>query len=68
VFVPKPSGVGAESFAEPGERTERYRTATGILIRDNEAKSSISFEDFAIATLDEAENSKFLRSHMAVGY
>jgi putative NADH-flavin reductase len=52
----------------PGERTGRYRTAEGMLIKDHEGNSRISFEDYAIALLDEVENPKFLRKHMAVGY
>ena len=53
---------------KPGERTGRYRTAGGMLIRDKEGKSRISFEDYAIAMIDEAENPKFMGKHMAVGY
>jgi putative NADH-flavin reductase len=53
---------------KPGERTGRFRKSSGMLIRDKEAKSRISFEDYAIAMVDEAENPKFMRSHMAVGY
>ncbi len=53
---------------KPGERTGRYRTSEGMLIRDEEGNSKISFEDYAIATIDEVENPKFLRTHMAVGY
>ena len=57
----------AEEF-NPGERTKRYRTVAGTLIRDDYAKSWISFEDYAIALIDEAENPNFLRRHMSVGY
>ncbi len=53
---------------KPGERTGRYRTAAGVLIKDEVGKSRISFEDYAIAMIDEAENPNFLKKHMAVGY
>ena len=53
---------------KPGERTERYRTSEGKLIRDEEGNCWISFEDYAIAMIDEVENPKFLRKHMAVAY
>lgn len=52
----------------PGERTGRYRTAPGTLMRDTDGRSRISFADYAIAMIDEIENPKFLRRHMAVGY
>lgn len=53
---------------DSGERTQRYRTSPGMLIRDDTTRSWISFEDYAIAMIDEAENPRFLRTHMAVGY
>lgn len=52
----------------PGERTQRYRTRLGILVKDEYGKSWISFEDYAIAMIHEAENAKFLRAHVGVGY
>lgn len=44
----------------PGERTGRYRTASGVVLRDAEGASKISIEDFAVAMLDEVERPQYL--------
>jgi len=40
----------------PGTRTGTYRTSLDTLVVDDEGNSQISMEDFAVASLDEAEN------------
>jgi hypothetical protein len=45
----------------PGERTGKYRTSGDQLLIDSEGKSFISFEDYAIAVLDELEHPRHLR-------
>jgi putative NADH-flavin reductase len=52
----------------PGERTGKFRTGTTRLIKDENGKSSISMEDYAVAVLDEIENPKHIREQMTVGY
>lgn len=54
---------------QPGERTGRYRTGIpgGGLIISSDGSSSISMEDFAIATLDEAEIPTARRAILPVG-
>ena len=51
----------------PGERTGVFRLGLDQLIA-NEAGSSISFEDFAIALVDELEKPTHIRRRFTVGY
>ncbi|KAA0970464.1 NAD(P)-dependent oxidoreductase [Aureimonas fodinaquatilis] len=51
----------------PGERTGKFRLGKDTLI-SNESGSSISFEDFAVALVDELENPEHLRQRFTVGY
>ncbi|TDR84526.1 NAD(P)-dependent oxidoreductase [Enterovirga rhinocerotis] len=51
----------------PGERTGRFRLGTDQLLA-TEAGSSISFEDFAIALVDELEKPAHSRRRFTVGY
>jgi putative NADH-flavin reductase len=52
----------------PGERTGRYRTAAGIVLRDANGLSAISTEDFAVAMLDEIERPQHLMQQFNVAY
>jgi putative NADH-flavin reductase len=49
------------ALIEPGERTGRYRLGLDELLFDDEGKSFISNEDFAVATLDELEQHRHSR-------
>ncbi|MEZ7198581.1 NAD(P)-dependent oxidoreductase [Pseudodesulfovibrio karagichevae] len=51
----------------PGERTGTFRLGKDQLL-SNEAGSSISFEDFAIALVDELEAPAHIRERFTVGY
>jgi len=51
----------------PGERTGTFRLGTDTLLA-NEEGSSISYEDFAIAMVDEIENPAHVRARFTVGY
>ena len=51
----------------PGERTGTFRLGTDLLL-SNENGSSISFEDFAIALVDELEKPAHSRARFTVGY
>jgi hypothetical protein len=51
----------------PGERTAKFRLGLDQLIA-NENGSSISFEDYAIAAVDELETPEHLRRRFAIGY
>jgi putative NADH-flavin reductase len=52
----------------PGERTGRFRTGGNQLLKDEQGKSFISMEDFAIAIVDEIENPMHIREQMTVAY
>lgn len=52
----------------PGVRTGSYRTGFNQLIKDDEGKSFISMEDFAIAILDEIEKPQHIRQRFTVAY
>lgn len=51
-----------------GPRTGAFRVGADHLLFDADGKSSISFADFAIALLDEAENPTHSRQRFTVGY
>jgi putative NADH-flavin reductase len=51
----------------PGERTGKFRLGTDELIA-NAQGSSISFEDYAIAVVDELENPRHVRRRFSIGY
>lgn len=51
----------------PGERTGTFRLGTDLLL-SNEDGSSISFEDFAVALVDELEKPSHSRARFTVGY
>ncbi|GGC53502.1 NAD(P)-dependent oxidoreductase [Chelatococcus reniformis] len=51
----------------PGERTGRFRLGTDQLLT-SEKGSSISFEDYAVALVDELEKPAHLRQRFTVGY
>lgn len=52
----------------PGERTGKFRLGTDQLLTDGDGKSSISFEDFAVALADEIERPAHIRQRFTVGY
>ncbi|QPF82840.1 NAD(P)-dependent oxidoreductase [Bradyrhizobium genosp. L] len=51
-----------------GERTGKFRLGTDQLLTDPAGKSSISFEDFAVALADEIERPAHLGKRFTVGY
>jgi putative NADH-flavin reductase len=55
-------------FFGPGDRTGKFRLGTDALLSDAEGKSHISYEDYAIALLDEVEQPKHRRVRFTVGY
>lgn len=52
----------------PGERTGKFRLGTDQLLVDTAGHSSISFEDFAVALVDEIETPRHRRARFTVGY
>jgi uncharacterized protein len=55
-------------FFGPGERTGKFRLADNTLLTAADGKSSISYEDYAVAMFDEIENPKHIRARFTVGY
>ncbi|KRQ94417.1 3-beta hydroxysteroid dehydrogenase [Bradyrhizobium jicamae] len=51
-----------------GERTGKFRLGTDQLLTATDGKSSISFEDFAVALADEIERPAHIRQRFTVGY
>lgn len=51
----------------PGERTGKFRLGRDELLT-GEKGSTISFEDYAIAMIDELETPKHVRARFTVGY
>jgi uncharacterized protein len=56
------------AFFEPGERTGKFRLGKDDLITDAQDNSRISFEDYAIALVDELENPQHRRERFTIGY
>jgi putative NADH-flavin reductase len=52
----------------PGERTGKFRLGKDQLLTAADGKSSISFEDFAVALADEIERPAHIKSRFTVGY
>jgi putative NADH-flavin reductase len=52
----------------PGQRTGKYRATDDKLLTDDKGKSFISFEDYAVAVLDELERPKHVGKRFGVAY
>lgn len=52
----------------PGERTGKFRLGKDLLLTADDGKSSISYEDFAVAMIDEIEKPKNVNARFTVGY
>ena len=52
----------------PGERTGVFRLGVDELVIGADGKAAISYEDYAIAVVDELENPRHLRARFTVGY
>ncbi|MFD4504237.1 NAD(P)-dependent oxidoreductase [Streptomyces sp. NPDC058457] len=52
----------------PGERTGRYRTGLDHPVTGADGQARISYEDYAVALVDEVENPRHLNRRFTVGY
>lgn len=52
----------------PGERTGKFRLGTDVLIKAADGSSAISFEDYAVALVDELEQPAHERARFTIGY
>ncbi|KXO80015.1 epimerase [Acinetobacter venetianus] len=69
----KNSNINWTYFSPPmmielGKRTGKFKLGGDDLIKDEQGHSHISFEDYAIALVDEIENPKFERARFTIGY
>jgi len=53
---------------QAGERTGKFRLGTTNLVADENGASNISFEDYAIALVDEIKNQQFVGQPFTIGY
>jgi uncharacterized protein len=56
------------AFIGPGERTGKFRLGGDRLITAADGKSSISYEDYAIALVDELDKPQHIRQRFTIGY
>lgn len=62
------SFLSPSMFFGPGERTGTFRLGTDSLLTAADGKSSISYEDFAIAMINEIEEPRHRNIRFTVGY
>lgn len=62
------TNLSPAAFIEAGVKEGKYRTSENDLIVDEKGVSRITFEDFADAMLNEAENPKFSQKRFTVAY
>ncbi|ENB9461027.1 NAD(P)H-binding protein [Providencia rettgeri] len=60
--------VSPAAVLEPGERTETFRLGGSQLLMNGQHPAKISVEDLAVAILDEAEHTQFIRQQFTVAY
>ncbi|HBO3144305.1 NAD(P)-dependent oxidoreductase [Pseudomonas aeruginosa] len=53
---------------EPGVRTGKFRLGNDDIIKDEQGRNWISFEDYAIALVDELEKPAHERARFTIGY
>lgn len=56
------------AFFQPGERTGKFRLGKDALVTDENGQSRISFEDYAVALVDELEDPAHVRARFTIGY
>ena len=56
------------AYFVPGERTGKFRLGTKELVSDAKGESRISYDDYAIAMVDEIEKPEHVRASFSVGY
>jgi len=62
------SYLSPPAMISPGERTGTFRLGNDELLIDEQGNSAISFEDFAIALVDEAEQDNYSKKRFTVAY
>jgi putative NADH-flavin reductase len=62
------TAISPPASIQPGERTGKFRLGRDHLLEDDNGKSEISREDFAIAILDEIEKPRHIRQRFTAAY
>jgi putative NADH-flavin reductase len=62
------TAISPPASIQPGERTGKFRLGRDQLLEDDEGKSEISREDFAIAILDEIEKPRHIQQRFTAAY
>jgi len=62
------TAISPAALIASGTRTGKYRTGTDQLLVDDQGKSYISAEDFAVAIVDEIEKPQFQDKRFTVAY
>lgn len=62
------TAISPSSTIAPGARTGKFRLGLDHLIEDEKGHSRISYEDFAMAILDEIEWPRHIRRRFTAGY
>jgi uncharacterized protein len=52
----------------PGERTGQFRLGNDVVVKDAAGVSKISYDDYAIAMVDELERGEHLQARFTIGY
>ena len=61
--------ISPPRFFKPGERTGKFRYGKDHMLMDESGQpTAISFEDFALALVDELEKPKHVRERFTIGY
>jgi len=62
------TAISPAASIQPGERTAKFRLGLDHLIEDDQDRSAISREDFAVAILDEIEKPRHIRKRFTAAY
>ncbi|MCD9143937.1 NAD(P)-dependent oxidoreductase [Streptomyces albireticuli] len=62
------TNVSPAGLIEPGERTGAYRVGLEDLVTDENGKSRVSTEDYAVALIDEVEKPQHIGERFTVAY
>jgi putative NADH-flavin reductase len=60
--------LSPSALISAGTRTGKFRLGGDQLLKDDKGNSSISYEDYAVALVDELEKPKYSRQRFTVGY
>lgn len=60
--------IAPSAYFEPGERTGKFRLGQDDLLVDDNGRSWITYEDLAVAMIDEVEEPRAIRKRITVGY